>query len=61
MSFSSFVRFPAAKRSYYVLIFHETFIPDSMVPVNDKNYKIAPDKRATAVDSLHVRQNVSLN
>ena len=32
-----------------------------MVPVNDKNYKIAPDKRATAVDSLHVRQNVSLN
>ena len=40
---------------------HETFILDSMVPVNGKNCKTTPDERATTVESLHVRQKFSFN
>ena len=50
--------FPAKKRSYYVLISHETFALDSMVPVKGKNYKITPDEWATAGESVHGRQNL---
>ena len=53
--------FPAKKRSYCVLISHETFVLDSMVPVKGKNYKITPDEWATAGESVHGRQKFSLN
>ena len=56
-----FWRFPAAKRSYCVLVFPETFVPDSMVPVNGKNGKITLEERATVGDSLHVRRKFSFN
>ena len=59
--FFVFWRFPAAKRSSCVLVFHETFVPDSMVLVNGKNYKITPDERATAGDSLFARRKFSLS
>ena len=59
--FLFFWSFPAAKRSYCVLIFHETFLPDFMVPANGKNYKITSDVKATAGESLHFRQKFSLN
>ena len=59
--FCCFLWFPAAKRSYCVLDFQETFVHDSMVPVNGQKLQITPDERATAGDSLHVRQKFSVS
>ena len=58
---SFFLKVSSRKTLSLSSFFHETFAPDSMVPLNGKNYKITPDERVTAGDSLHVRQKLSLN
>ena len=52
-----FLRFPAAKRSYCVVIVDEAFVPDSMVPFKGKNYKITPNNDPPSMPS---RSNVSV-
>ena len=57
--FLFFWSFPAAKRSYCVLIFHETFLPDFMVPANGKNYKITSDVKLLQANHCILDKNLA--
>ena len=51
------------KNVLIVLLFSmkHSYLLDALVPATGKNHKITPDERATAGESLHVRQIFSLN